>query len=132
MEVVEEEEEEEVEVAVEVAARLTWRSSGTACVMPQSNITSLPSFERRRLPGWGSQWSTPVSRSIVRYALIATPHSRGTSGLASRSSRVPSTHSVTNTLRLESSGTTFGAVTAPNPRRSIAAEKASVFAASYW
>jgi len=55
----------------------------TCSVMPQSRMHSRPSVVRRRLPGCGSQWSVPVSRSIVRYALIATPHSRGTSGLAS-------------------------------------------------
>ena len=55
----------------------------TCSVMPQSRMHSRPSVVRRRLPGCGSQCSVPVSRSIVRYALIATPHSRGTSGLAS-------------------------------------------------
>ena len=72
-----------------------------------------------------------MSSSIVRYALIATPHSRGTSGLASRSRRVPSTHSVTSTQLVLYSGTTSGEVTAPRPRRAIAAEKAFVLAASY-
>ena len=72
----------------------------------------------------------PVSRSIVRYALIATPHSRGTSGLASRSSRVPSTHSETSTRFVESARTTFGAVTASSPRLTIAAANASPLSAS--
>ena len=45
--------------------------------------------------------------------MMATPHSRGTSGEASRSRRVPSTHSVVMTQLVLSSRTTEGEVTAP-------------------
>ena len=44
---------------------------------------------------------------------------------------MPSTHSVVRRQLVLSSRTTEGEVTAPRPLRSMAAEKASVFAASY-
>eukprot|EP00966_Prymnesium_polylepis_P055817 1291201-Prymnesium_polylepis.1 len=59
--------------------------------MPKSRMHSLPSAVRSKLPGCGSQCSVPVSSSIVRYALSATPHSRGTSSALDAASRSPST-----------------------------------------
>eukprot|EP00962_Isochrysis_galbana_P037678 scaffold13228_cov112-Isochrysis_galbana.AAC.4 len=108
------------------------RSVGTGSVIPQSKMHSSPSGVRSRLPGCGSQCSTPVSSSMVMYALMATPHSRGTSGDASRSSRVPSTHRVTSTLDVDNSGSTSGAVTAPRPRSRIAVRNAVVERACGW
>lgn len=106
------------------------RSDGTGSVIPQSSTHNRPSSVRSRLPGCGSQCSTPVSSSIVRYALIATAQRRGTSGEASRSSRVPCTHSVVSTRRVLSSRTTSGAVTAASCLDSIARRNVSVLAAS--
>ena len=107
-----------------------WRSSGTWSVMPQSKMHSLPSSVRSKFPGCGSQCSVPVSKSIVRYALMATPQRRGTSGDADASSRVPSIHSVTRTFGRKSSSTTRGDTTAPRPRSAIARRNAIVFRAS--
>ena len=66
---------------------------------------------------------------MVRYALSATPHSRGTSGDASESRREPSTHSVTNTVSRTSRSTTTGAQTASRPRAFIDAANPAVFLA---
>mmetsp|Transcript_379 Transcript_379/g.1371 ORF Transcript_379/g.1371 Transcript_379/m.1371 type:complete len:221 (+) Transcript_379:711-1373(+) len=103
---------------------------GTSRVMPKSRMHSLPSSVLRRLPGCGSQWRTPESKSIVRYAFMATPQSRGTSGDADTSRRVPSIHSVTRTFPFVSSETTLGAITASSPRFFMASEKSRVFLAS--
>ena len=91
---------------------------------------SLPSDVRSRFPGWGSQCSVPVSSSMVRYALRATPHSRGTSSAAEAASLSPSTHLVVSTRVEQRCGSSAGAVTEPSERASIAAEKAAVASAS--
>mmetsp|Transcript_10777 Transcript_10777/g.35881 ORF Transcript_10777/g.35881 Transcript_10777/m.35881 type:complete len:251 (+) Transcript_10777:539-1291(+) len=106
------------------------RSFGTWSVMPQSKMHKRPSRVRSRLPGCGSQCSVPVSSNMVKYALMATPQSRGTSGDADASRRVPSIHSVTRMFRRKSSLTTRGATTAPRPRAFMAAENSSVLRAS--
>ena len=61
-------------VRARVRARVIFRvrvrvacSSGSTCVTrPQSRMHSVPSAVRKRLPGCGSQCSSPVSSNIVR------------------------------------------------------------------
>ena len=76
--------------------KLSCKSSSTRVTSPQSRMHSRPSLVRSRLPGCGSQCSSPVERSIERYVLRATPHSFETSSACERSSRSPSTHRVTS------------------------------------
>lgn len=80
---------------------------------PQSRMHSLPSVVLSKFPGCGSAWTTPISRSIVKYVFIATEQSEVMSPVELSSNRLPRTHSVVSTFLVVSSFTTGGAHTAP-------------------
>ena len=68
-------------------------------ILPKSMMANLPSVVTRRLPGWGSAWKKPVSRSWMRKHSTPTGMSLLITEAGEAASLTPSIHSVTNTLR---------------------------------
>ena len=82
-------------------------------------------------PGMVGWWAQGWWVGVPRGGGLVCSCADGGTGDASRSRRVPATHSVVSTRLVERLSTTVGEVTAPRPRSNMDAWKAFVLAASY-